>query len=638
MTFRYDKYNDPYCPDCAKHNAWIEILLVDELNNPISDMPYTLTVSGGEKRTGKTDRNGIVRETDLPPTGGRFSINAQMLADEMEKRPLRARRNGSSKIRYDATQRNDNYRYLTIGDLCDAAPKILKWDQPELPKYHFKKQQPNGYMVIFRNERWVFEVCSFRAWSFLLHHQKDYSITNACNLSILSVLSYASFKANNDKEPNAGNYSGSIEDVFFNQLFDLSQIPQQFEEKSFTPIIYDVPFSERYTDVEFIDSAKNLDTQMFYIANNKEVIVVWRGAAGKTDIFTDIKFKPVKLQQDMGIEGYVHSGFYNSFRTMDNDYDLRPKINVNNNLGDNNPLSLIKGLASERKLFIAGHSLGGALALLHTIKLREYNPVLYTIGMPRVLTLSITEQLGDIIHHRHVNEDDPVPALPFEKDMNNIAFISDHDWLGYSIEIAITYIDLKHQGMASKAIDQLKTNFNIKSDTFIHHGDAVHFYKPTSKTSMYKYVLASVGYAPSLLVNMEIDKKRYLVSDTDEKLYLVSELLPDHRLKQEFFELYKLPKTASPGVTGGGDHSSGKYTNFIISKIISLVKYKGLTESAYNIRAELINQKRLSQAKYDESSYLLDLDLMVADTLLPTLLMPEGITALKRFKYANDNN
>ncbi|MFS3858254.1 lipase family protein [Proteus mirabilis] len=629
MTFRYDKYNDPYCPDCAKHNAWIEILLVDELNNPISDMPYTLTVSGGEKRTGKTDRNGIVRETDLPPTGGRFSINAQMLADEMEKRPLRVRRQGPSKIRYDATQRNDNYRYLTIGDLCDAAPKILDWDQPELPKYHFKKQQPNGYMVIFRNQRWVFEVCSFRAWSFLLHHQKDYSITNACNLSILSVLSYASFKANNDKEPNAENYSGSIEDVFFNQLFDLSQIPQQFEEKSFTPIIYDVPFSERYTDVEFIDSAENLDTQMFYIANNKEVIVVWRGTAGKTDIFTDIKFKPVKLQQDMGIEGYVHSGFYNSFRTMESKYDLRPKINVKDKKGeDNNPFELVEDLVLSRKLFIAGHSLGGALALLHAIKLREYNPVLYTIGMPRVLTLSITEQLGDIIHHRHVNEDDPVPALPFEKDMNNIAFISDNDWLGYSIEIAITYIDWKHQGMASKAIDQLKTNFNIKNDTFIHHGDAVHFYKQTLEKSVYKEVLASRAYVPSVSLHINID----------EKLYLVSELLPDHRLKQEFFELYKLPKTASPGVTGGGDHSSRKYTNFIISKIISLVKYNGLTESAYDIRAELVNQKRLSQAKYDESSYLLDLDLMVADTLLPTLLMPEGITALKRFKYANDND
>ncbi|MFN6817137.1 lipase family protein, partial [Proteus mirabilis] len=273
-------------------------------------------------------------------------------------------------------------------------------------------------------------------------------------------------------------------------------------------------------------------------------------------------------------------------------------------------------------------SLGGALALLHAIKLREYNPVLYTIGMPRVLTLSITEQLGDIIHHRHVNEDDPVPALPFEKDMNNIAFISDHDWLGYSIEIAITYIDWKHQGMASKTIDKLKADFNIKNDTFIHHGDAVHFYKQTLEKSVYKEVLASRAYVPSVSLHINID----------EKLYLVSELLPDHRLKQEFFELYKLPKTASPGVTGGGDHSSRKYTNFIISKIISLVKYNGLTESAYDIRAELVNQKRLSQAKYDESSYLLDLDLMVADTLLPTLLMPEGITALKRFKYANDND
>ncbi|MER1736483.1 lipase family protein, partial [Proteus mirabilis] len=91
-------------------------------------------------------------------------------------------------------------------------------------------------------------------------------------------------------------------------------------------------------------------------------------------------------------------------------------------------------------------------------------------------------------------------------------------------------------------------------------------------------------------------------------------------------------------VTGRECHLSRKYTNFIISKLNRLVKYDGLTESAYDIRAELVNQKRLSQAKYDESSYLLDLDLMVADTLLPTLLMPEGITALKRFKYVNDND
>lgn len=107
---------------------------------------------------------------------------------------------------------------------------------------------------------------------------------------------------------------------------------------------------------------------MFYIANNKEVIVVWRGTAGKTDIFTDIKFKPVRLQQDMGIEGYVHSGFYNSFSTIDRVYKLREKVNATDK-DTGNPLDDINKLASKRKLFIAGHSLGGiGFITCHKIK------------------------------------------------------------------------------------------------------------------------------------------------------------------------------------------------------------------------------------------------------------------------------
>ena len=130
----------------------------------------------------------------------------------------------------------------------------------------------------------------------MLHHQKDYSITNACNLSILSVLSYASLISNNDKEPDSDNYTGSIEDVFLNQFFDLSKIPTQFEMNSFTPVVYDVPFKDRYTEIEFIDSGENLDIQLFYIANDQELIVVWRGTAGMDDVFTDMTFKPVSTK------------------------------------------------------------------------------------------------------------------------------------------------------------------------------------------------------------------------------------------------------------------------------------------------------------------------------------------------------
>lgn len=613
------QYNDPYYADCSKHQAWIEIVLVDELNKPIVNMPYTLEVSRGATRTGRTDHNGIAREENLPPTVGRFSIDAQSLVDEMETRPLRVRRDGRSKPHHEAIQRKDNYRYVTVGDLCDSKPNILNWNEPELPKHHFKTQNPNGYRVMFRNERWVFEVCPFWAWSFMLHHQKDYSITNACNLSILSVLSYASLTSNNDKEPDSGNYIGSIEDVFLNQFFDLSKIPTQFEMNSFTPVVYDVPFKDRYTEIEFIDSGKNLDTQLFYIANSQEMIVVWRGTASMNDVFTDMRFKPVKLQDDMGVQGYVHSGFYNSFKTMDNSYLLRKDMNSDSSDVDGgNILAFIDNLASNRKLFIAGHSLGGALALLHAVQLKNYNPVLYTVGMPRVLTISVAEQLKDIIHHRHVNENDAVPALPFEKDMNNFAFKEDSDWLGYSIEIALTYADWKTEGLSSKAIDYQKKRLSAKNDKFVHHGDAVHFYKKTF--SRYSYG----GHGNIIPIK------------TEEKLYLVSELLEDHRLKQEFFELYRLPKKASPDLLGALDHSSVNYANFIIYRLINLLKDEVLTDSAYEIRAELIKQKGISKSEYDESSYLLDLDLMVADTLLPTLLQSEGAHSLERFKYANN--
>lgn len=84
-------------------------MLVDELNKPIVNMPYTLEVSRGATRTGRTDHNGIAREENLPPTVGRFSIDAQSLVDEMETRPLRVRRDGRSKPHHEAIQRKDNY-------------------------------------------------------------------------------------------------------------------------------------------------------------------------------------------------------------------------------------------------------------------------------------------------------------------------------------------------------------------------------------------------------------------------------------------------------------------------------------------------------------------------------------------------
>lgn len=599
----------------SRLKAWIEIVLVDELNQPVAGMPYTLKIYNGEKRTGITDANGFLREDNLPPTGGGFSVDAQSLADEMEQRPLRVNRSGlASKAMFDARKRNDFYRYVTIGRLCDSMPEIENWNEPEPPAYHFQSDNPKGIFVKFDNRRLVFEICPFRAWSFLLHHQKEYSIVNACNLSILSVLAYASLKANDDKKPTDSNYCGSIEHVFLNQFFDLSKVPTQFETNNFTPVVYDVPFSERYTEIEFIDSEEDLDTQLFFIANKNEMIIAWRGTAGITDLKTDMTFKPVKLDSGMHVSGYVHAGFYQAFDVINKKYKRR---NQAEDTESDNILEYIDSRSKDRKLFIAGHSLGGCLALLSAISMREYNPVLYTIGMPRVLTLSVGKQLDDIVHHRHVNQDDLVPGLPFEQNMNNDFFVNDNDFSGYAYEVMQVLTDINPQMVIPNKIMRSLKN---KDDIYIHHGSPVHFYEKT----VYSYRFNFYGDG--------------IPTSVTEKLYLVSELLPDNEYKSKYFELYRIPRNSATNPFGVADHSSVKYTDFIIKRLAYLLKDNKMSDSAYEIRLEFERQKANLRNTYSEGQYLFDLDLMLSDTLLPTLLTPEGITALKRYKDETKNN
>ncbi|MDT2044718.1 lipase family protein, partial [Providencia stuartii] len=75
-----------------------------------------------------------------------------------------------------------------------------------------------------------------------------------------------------------------------------------------------------------------------------------------------------------------------------------------------------------KKLYICGHSLGGALALLHASELRNNNPLLYTYGSPRVFTGSGVNALESIIHFRHVNDADTVTSVPFDTNMDNWLF------------------------------------------------------------------------------------------------------------------------------------------------------------------------------------------------------------------------
>ncbi|OTA19755.1 phospholipase A1 [Xenorhabdus beddingii] len=606
------------CIDCQKTlKHWIEFQLVDEQGKPLAGMPYKLISQGNKKdiRTGMTDGEGLLREETLPPTPVRLWIDGQKLADEMELRPLRTVRGAlGSKVRHDAKAQGHSYRYVKIGDLCDRIPEIKDWEEETPPKYHFPDQDTKGFRAVFMNERWVLEVCPFRTWVLLLHHQPEYSLVNAYNQGLMSVLAYANGTNNGDEDTK--EYSGSVFHFFKEQLLDLSCLPNRIEKKDFQPIVYDAPFRDRYIVVEFIDTGDNLDTQMFYVANNKELIISWRGTASFTDgVITDLNFKPTKLPNDFIGKGRVHDGFWKAF-WVGVEKTTTKKTSV---------FKDTKELAKDRKIFVCGHSLGGALALIHSVQLKEYNPCLYTYGMPRVFTYSAIIEIQDIIHYRHINQNDLVPGVPFEKDMNNYYFENGWDYLGYAVEALDSPIVhkiapfktslriLTPAAILSNSMDKVKEN-----DLFLHQGKTVHLYK------------GEIIYGSTANINSPIN----IAEKVEFNFYLVPSLLPDDSAIENFFPNNRQPnKSTSKNIL---HHFSGAYVDFIKEKIVSLcINEKNIfyKEKMQNFKDKMHKQKNELKEEYFNYQYFLKLEQKIGLRLSSSQESESGKRAFAYFSY-----
>ncbi|MDC9622842.1 lipase family protein [Xenorhabdus sp. XENO-7] len=611
------------CIDCQKIlKHWIEFQLVDEQGEPLAGMPYKLVSISNKKdvRTGVTNSEGLLREENLPPTPVRLWIDAQKLTDEMELRPLRTVRGPlGSKVKPKARTQGHFYRYIKIGDLCDKTPQIDNWNEEELPKYHFPDNKFLGFKAVFVDARWILEVCPFRVWVLLLHHQKEYSLVNAYNQGLMSVLAYANATDNGDKDTK--EYSGSVFHFFKEQLLDLSRLPNRIEKKDFQPIVYDAPFRDRYIVVEFIDTDYDLDTQMFYVANNKELIISWRGTASWTDaVTTDLNFKPTKLPSDFIGKGRVHDGFWKAFL-----------VGINKSpIGKTSAFDDIKELTKDRNIFICGHSLGGALALIHSVQLKEYNPCLYTYGMPRVFTYSAIMEIQDIIHYRHINRNDLVPGVPFEKDMNNYYFENGWDPMGYAIEALslpqsaiVTSMSpltagLTPAAMITSRLDKIKTN-----DLFLHQGEIVHLYKGEIVYGSTANIISPINIAEKVAFNF----------------YLIPSLLPEDSIIDNFFPKNRQPdKSTSKNIL---HHFSGVYMDFIKEKLVSLcipeynVLYK---ENMQNFKDKMNKQKNELKEEYFNYQYFFNLEQQIGSRLSFSQESESGKRAIAYFLYGEKYN
>lgn len=533
---------------------WLEFQLLDELGDPLPHQPYRAINEATRCKlipefSGQSDAQGVIRLEGLHPLAVTLLLTANPLAEVMQTRRPRAIR-AESRVstplevpyRYDpspsffspiepkALANGHSYHYLRIGQLCDRFPDLKPWSEEEkLPAFHFPDPKFCGFTVTddALDRRHVLEICPFRAWSLILHHQPEYSMANAYNLGLMANLSYSVIAQNMlKKKPNtdASTVSGSVEEFFFRQCLDLSRTPTMIDSNGsrLPALVIDVPFDERYTTAVMLDSLKAErppggpeiprhiieNTQLFYFFNKTQVVVAWRGTQEPMDWLTDVLYRPMPADGSgcdlksactpLTDVGSVHYGFLQAFEVAKKLFPQR--------------FDDIRKALIGKQLFICGHSLGGALALIHSAEMKDRNPLLYTYGMPRTFTAKAQERLKSVMHFRHVNDADSVTSVPPEAELGN--------WLYKALGPLgqdLGYIWSVGQLLAGKIVSF--------GDPYWHHGKIAMFYRAdqhvetiSSNSSVFRSKDGLVADHTTVLKRLPHRTRIYLVPSLSDEL------------------------------------------------------------------------------------------------------------------------
>ena len=219
----------------------------------------------------------------------------------------------------------------------------------------------------------------------------SFDIGNAYSLAQVSSLAYKRFE-DNDQDKNK------------DRSFFLKQVKAW-------------GFDEYY----FFDSRSiDEDGQGLILADSEKIIVAFRGTETSQiqDVITDLK-----LSQITRLGGKVHRGFFAAFYSLWNS-ELRVwegEQELIKKPGMKFTLEKLLGL-KKRPIFVTGHSLGGAMAILGATACYQDLDVdqpmvsLYTYGQPRVGDEAFNQTLTQSVKaiFRVVNNNDVVARIPVD--------------------------------------------------------------------------------------------------------------------------------------------------------------------------------------------------------------------------------
>src|SRR5262245_42135886 len=153
--------------------------------------------------------------------------------------------------------------------------------------------------------------------------------------------------------------------------------------------------------VKLLENIAIADTEAMVAETDKFVVVAFRGTSSRAHLKTDMqaRLNVARVAVD-GRSVRVHAGFYAAFRKIE--AKLR---------------EVLIGQDEAKAVYLTGHSLGGALALVAAAafggndKLGDRIAAVYTFGAPRVGGADFPN-LVKAPHYRVVNSGDVVPHVP----------------------------------------------------------------------------------------------------------------------------------------------------------------------------------------------------------------------------------
>lgn len=491
--------------NCPLRREWISFRLVDEHGNgrPFSGLVYRLQDSLGQTYTGALDGDGYARVESLycglvvlqlPDSyAGSDQWYAAISRREKYTLPLTALQ-VMAELSSSGSRRSDGETYLAekraieegarffrveVSDFAEANGHLPEPDTSWGPRPSVMLKRNAGLaedqpgVTLALNTHHVLEVKALRAYSPLLSRDKEFCALNAYHLAVMSTFAYAPFS----KEPASSKryesspppYTslGSIGHVLQNQLGRLVK-PTQFNTAGpFHLLCEEVPYSkrleiapydpERYVkeaeggwknpeDVHFLYD-KETNTQAFVTHNDKIILISIRGTQEMlADASRDLDARQVPYKES---KGQAHRGFYEAF--------LAAKPFVERYLE--------AFYTGEQSLIVCGHSLGGAIALLLAEWLRRKwsdDVQLYTYGAPRAGDRAFVQAAQSLTHHRIVNHDDPIPALPLP-------------WMDAEWKLALPGVALLFSSPVVGIVLLLAGLVNLHGDPYEHHGEQRHF-------------------------------------------------------------------------------------------------------------------------------------------------------------------